>query len=65
MKSKHICPECGNKTFYTVAHVMQEWVVDENGNFVEVADECMEVTHGPDDGNFWSCTECGAYAIIV
>lgn len=50
--------------FITVAHVTQDWVVDENGNFLEVAEECLEVTHGPDKYNSWICDICGAEATI-
>lgn len=64
MASKHICPKCGGKDFYTTAHIMQEWLVNENGDFVSVATECLEITHGPDDDNIWTCTMCGAEAVI-
>ena len=64
MKSRHICPVCGGVRFITTAHVMQEWMVDENGNFIDVVDESVQVTHEPDDDNLWKCAECGAEAII-
>lgn len=55
------CPNfCKDSTFLTTAHIMQEWEVDENGTFLAVADEYMETTHGPDRGNIWGCTKCGA-----
>ena len=65
MASKHICPNCGGKKFVTTAHVMQDWIVDENGDFVSVFDNCLEVTHDPDDDNIWTCLKCGCEAIIV
>lgn len=59
------CPNNPNhKRFETTAHVMQLWEVDEKGNFINVVDESMEVSHGPDKDNIWTCCECGAEAII-
>lgn len=61
-----ICPNNKeHKKFVTVAHVMQDWVVDENGYFLECIDECSQVVHGPDKDNCWNCEICGADAIIV
>jgi len=61
------CPKDPNhKRFVTVAHVTEDWVVDETGAFIEVsAETCGETTHGPDPGNFWYCTECDAQAIVT
>jgi len=57
---KAICPNSPNhKRFSTVAHVMEDWEVDENGNFVAVI-ESLQTDHGPDPGNVWTCLECGA-----
>jgi len=63
--SKHVCPKCGGKQFETTAHVMQSWKVDENGEFIEVLDDCLETTHEPDDGNIWTCLNCGAEGVVV
>ncbi len=63
--SKHICPNCGGKRLATTAHVMQGWEVDEYGDFTKVLADCLEVVHRPDDGNIWTCLECGAIAEIV
>lgn len=69
MKTKHICPNgcCkkpgSKKLFVTVAHVAQDWLVDSYGNFVRCLDTA-ETTHEPDDGNIWTCYECGAEATI-
>lgn len=49
--------------FLTVAHVMQDWKVDSEGNFLEVYDDCVEVTNNPDIDNDWQCAICGANAI--
>ena len=63
---KAICPtNPKHQTFVTTAHVMQEWEVDSDGSFLEVASGCLEVTHQPDPGNIWSCTECHAEAIVT
>jgi len=62
---KATCPNnVEHKKFNTVAHVTEFWVVDEEGNFLEVAEDVGEVTHGPDPGNIWICEECGAEAKV-
>lgn len=48
----------------TTAHVMEEWVVDERGNWLETK-QCLETTNGPNDHNEWTCAECGALAKVV
>lgn len=54
-----ICPKCGGKRFGVSAHVVQDWEVDENGEFVKVVEDCIEVAHFPDDEDIWDCLECG------
>jgi len=53
------CPKCGAKSFCVTAHVVQEWVVDEYGDFISSNDDCVEVTHFPDDNDIWDCNNCG------
>ena len=53
------CPKCGGKEFYVNAHVVEEWLVDENGDFVCVASSCVDVAHEPDDKDIWECVDCG------
>lgn len=53
------CPKCGNETFYVTSHVIQDWKVDLYGDFLEVIDDCIEVTHFPKDDDLWECTKCG------
>ena len=54
-----ICPKCGNKTFIVTAHIVQEWKVDENGEFMEVTQDCICVSHHPDNEDIWICEKCG------
>ena len=65
MRSRHICPKCGGKTFYTTAHIMQEWRVDEDGNFLDVSEGCIDVDSEPDDDNSWFCATCGEEGVIA
>jgi len=58
-KKVYRCSKCGGMTFDASAHVVQEWVVDENGSYLECSNACSEVTHSPDDDDIWSCTACG------
>ena len=53
------CPKCGAMSFYVAAHVTQDWVVDKNGDWIRTKDDCVEVTHFPDDDDVWDCAICG------
>ena len=53
------CPKCGCTKFHATAHVTQDWEVDQNGNFVKSLNDCVEVTHFPDDEDVWDCANCG------
>ncbi len=65
MKSRHICPCCGNtERFITTAHVVQSWIVDGEGNFIEEL-STDETLAEPDDDNVWTCEKCGAEAVAV
>jgi hypothetical protein len=50
--------------FSTIVHVAQDWVVDENGNWLETLNECSQVTHGPKKGNFFLCRVCSRVANV-
>ena len=47
-----------HKRFITVATVLQEWEVDETGEFRDERVGCLEISHGPDSGNTWTCADC-------
>ena len=53
------CPRCGAESFCVTAHVTQDWVVDGNGSFISCNDDCVEVTHFPNDYDIWDCNNCG------
>jgi len=55
-------PKC-HKTFTTSAVVCEEWLVDGEGNFIEVREKCTDIYHKPQSGNVWECDECGEEAI--
>lgn len=57
--AKHICPRCGGTHFEVTAHVTQDWIVDSNGEFEKCTQECVEVTHRPNDEDIWNCVHCG------
>lgn len=57
------CPKCGAKSFCVTAHVTQDWVVDENGVFLQSLNDCVEVTHYPDDYDIFDCNNCGYFAV--
>jgi hypothetical protein len=59
------CPkEPSHKRFVTVAHVAEDWLVDEHGNFIE-SRGCTETVAPPTKGNTWTCAECGAEATVT
>jgi|KBSMisStandDraft_5_1062788.scaffolds.fasta_scaffold03528_7 hypothetical protein len=43
---------------------MQEWIVDAHGNFLEEL-ATLQVVHGPTAGNEWTCSQCGALAVLT
>lgn len=54
-----ICPNCGGNQFISHGHVVQEWLVNESGLCIDVTNECVCVTHEPDDKDIWKCVKCG------
>lgn len=64
---KATCPtNPEHKEFITVAHVSQDWKVDDEGNFLEVSGpDAVDTVAGPHSGNSWECTECGAEANVT
>lgn len=52
--------------FSTTAHVMQDWEVDNDGDFISCIDDCVQTDHGPEKGNSFTCLAigCGAEAIV-
>ena len=57
--NQYVCPKCGHDRFHVTAHVAQDWLVDEYGEFQECTDECSQVVHKPDDEDVWTCAGCG------
>lgn len=60
-----VCPKnIKHNRFFATAHVTENWLVDAEGNFIEVSDSSdCEVTHEPDERDVWTCAECGAEAV--
>jgi len=60
---KAICPKNPNhKEFITTAHELHEWVVANDGEFIEDKG-CLSIASPPDSDNIWTCKECGTEAI--
>lgn len=63
---KLTCPkDPEHNRFEVSAHVAQTWLVDENCDYVEVADDCIETIHRPDAGDYYVCAECGTEAKVT
>lgn len=60
---KKYCPNSpDHKLFVASVEVHQLWVIDENGEFVESLNDCLNVIRGPDPEMYWECLECGSEA---
>lgn len=58
-----VCPKNPEHKFFVAGAVIcQDWLVDGDGNFIEVREECTEIFAKPRDENIWECDECGAEA---
>ena len=55
---KYRGPVCRAKIFEFRAHVSPDWKIDCNGTFLEALNECVEVTHYPDEMDIWNCSNC-------
>lgn len=55
----YICPRCGHNRFIAPAVIMQDWMLDECGDFIKVTDECTDVYTYPNKADKWECAECG------
>lgn len=63
---KASCPKNpDHKRFVTVAHITQDWVVNEHGEFEDVHGSDGEVVADPNPDNTWNCHECGALAEVT
>ena len=60
IQKPRICKHCGHSEWGVTAHVTQDWIIDECGEFLECTQECVEVTHEPDEDDVWTCANCGA-----
>jgi len=63
---KAVCPNSEeHNEFYTVAHVIQSWKVDNQGELIEIAETCIHTSFGPNKHNTWKCAVCGAQANVT
>ena len=59
------CPDNPDHvTFITVAHVAEDWLVDQHGNFISSMDSGKEIAAEPDKDNTWTCATCGMEATV-
>ena len=52
------CPKCGCEEFYINAHVVEEWRVDKNGEFIALSESCLDVIYEATDIDDWECAKC-------
>ena len=53
------CPKCGHNRFLAHGHAVQLWKMDENGEFLNTVNDCVDVAHYPSDDDIWTCDKCG------
>lgn len=58
------CPKCGGTEFSASAHVVQDWIINSNGDCVSCRDDCVEILHEPDLDDMCDCEECGYSAAM-
>lgn len=61
----HVCPNHCGAHFDVTVHVTQDWEVDAEGNFEKTLNEAVEVTHGPQEDDCWTCSKCGSEAEAI
>lgn len=60
MKARAVCPKNpDHNQFIVTAHVVQEWRVNELGEFIKCTVECTDILHHPDRDDVWICAACG------
>jgi ribosomal protein L37AE/L43A len=37
---------------------VQDWKVNQYEEYIETMEDCVEITHYPDDMDIWSCANC-------
>jgi hypothetical protein len=63
---KMVCPNnAAHNRFHTTAHVAQDWIVDGAGNWLETTEDCTDIVHAPNTGNYWICDTCSGYVEAV
>lgn len=62
---KATCPKSRkHKRFSVIAHVSQDWVVDEHGNFLKAENSCIDIIHAPAKDDLWVCMTCHSEARV-
>lgn len=61
----HVCPNGCDSRQETVASVLQSWSVDAEGHFMELLSANEGTIYGPDNGNTWTCLECGEETELI
>lgn len=61
-----VCPfDPTHDRFYTTAVMVEEWIVDGEGNWHETVEGAGAVLSRPDSSNSWTCVECGREAKFI
>lgn len=59
------CPKDeSHDQFVTVATVIEKWIVNRYGGFIQVESSGRTI-HGPDVDNCWTCVICGSEAKVT
>ena len=63
--NRYKCPECGQGRFHVSPHVLQDWIVDEHGNWLETTNECVEVLHRPEMTTYGHVQNAGMKPVVT
>ena len=63
---KITCPKNpAHLRFSVTAHVAEDWLVDEDGNYLEKLEGNEQVIHEPDSGDMYVCMECSPVEEVI
>lgn len=60
------CPtDTTHDTFITSVHVVQDWLVDRDGDWIQDVNDCVDVIRSVSPDEVWVCAHCGEIATIL
>lgn len=58
------CPKgCAKQEFCVLTKVLQTWLCDNKGEFIDVVEDVTDVLQYPNSYSEWYCADCGSDAV--